>query len=63
MNKRYSLEIDNGTCIHFSDYPFNETGLKKAKDIVESLIRSSSKKLQSIKIYNPENQIIFENEF
>lgn len=56
------MEVDNGTCISFTDYPFDSTGLKKAKDFADFLMRGSID-LQSIIIYNPENQIIFEAKF
>lgn len=62
MTDRYSLEIDNGICIYFSDYPFNEKGLERAKDIANSFLKLN-KKRHIVKIYNPQNQTVFENEF
>jgi hypothetical protein len=60
MTNRYTLEVDNGVCITFSDYPFNSSGLKKAKGIINYLMSHSSLQLKSIKLYNPQEEIVFD---
>jgi len=57
MDPCYYLEADNGVCIFLFDYKFNTEGLKQAKKKAESL---SEKLYQSIKIYSPQDQLVYE---
>ena len=57
MNPCYSLEADTGVCIFLFDYKFDTEGLKQAKLQAELL---SQKLYQSIKIYSPQDQLVYE---
>ncbi len=53
---RYSMEVDNGVCIIYSEYEFSARGLKKAKQIAKGL---DARSYVNVKVYCPQDKVAF----
>ena len=52
----YSMEIDNGTCIIYSEYEFSRRGLAKAKRLARGL---DARSYVNVKVYSPSDELAF----